>query len=538
MSVTVMETDSERRSSANATACLSPSAGAEAPPGATVGTSAGSDAADTGAEGDDRKARGAGMTAMIAMVARASGQAAVVLVTLVATRALSPADFGVFAIGAALLTLARTMLYTGPFEYLLKAPLDRTRVVSSACLAANGVVALGWLALLGLIGFVSPYVFQGAGVGTLLFALAPSNLVAALAGWLESLMLRSGQVRRYYGVTIAVEVLSAAGAAALLLGGFGLWALVAQVYLRLLLLVAFYSALLPRQPLGWPDRAETGAVLRWSLSRYGSVIVSFLSNYSGDLLLGMAFSPAASGLYRVGNRIVTALADMFNQPAALLMTTALAAANARGERDTKAWVRLALPFAAMAWPALTVLALLADGVAPVVLGPAWAAAGPVVAVFCVARMASLVGTAAMAELIVGDRQGRILAIQSAAALASGGLTLLVVHWGALAAALATATVAICAALALARAAADGRQRPGKGAWPLVRQVVVPLAGALIAALAARTMLGATAQGLHTLPHLVLAAVCAAAGWALGVMLVLPGLRSSLAILASGRRAGG
>lgn len=484
----------------------------------------------------------AGVTALIAMAARASGQAAVVAVTLVATRVLGPADFGVFAIGAALLTLARTMLYTGPFEYLLKAPLDRTGPVAAACLAANLAVALGWIVLLALIGAVSPVLFRGPGVGAILFALCPSNLVAALAGWLESLMLRSGRVRRYYGVTIGVEVLSAGGAVALLLAGCGLWALVAQVYIRLLLLVAFYSLQMPRVRLARFDPAETLAVLRWSVSRYGSVVVGFLSNYSGDLMLGMVFSPAASGLYRVANRIVTALADMFNQPAGLLMTTSLAAARARGERGGGTWPGLLLPFAAIAWPALAVLAILADAVAPVVLGPAWAAAGPVIMVFCLARMAALIGTGATAALIVGDRQGRLLAIQSTAALAGGGLTLLVVHWGALAAASVAAVVAVAAAAALVWSALAEADEPDRGASrpaalvALFWQALVPLAGSVAAAVAARLVLGATAQGLASVPHLALALTLAIAGWGLALLPVLPALRQSLIVLAGQLRA--
>ncbi len=482
--------------------------------------------------------RGAGLTAAIAMIARGSGQGAVVVVTLLATRVLSPADFGVFAIGAALLTLARTMLYTGPFEYLLKAPLERTRQVASACLAANLIVALVWLVLLGVVGVLSPFVFHGAGVGGIVLALAPSNLIAALAGWLESLLLRSGRVRRYYGVTIVVEIFSAAGAAGLLLEGQGLWALVVQVYLRLALLAGLYGLMGPGVTLVKPDRAETAAVLGWSVSRYGSVIVGFLSNYSGDLLLGVVFSPAASGLYRVGNRIVTALADMFNQPAGLLMTTSLAAAHARGEHRGRAWLGLLAPFAALSWPALAVLALTADAVAPVLLGPAWAAAGPVIAVFCVARMASLIGVGATAELVISNRQGRILAIQTAAAVASGSLTLLVVNWGALAAAMVSALVTIAASAVLAWSALDRRaqndpQGSRRGQQPLTC-AILPLSGGVAAVLAARLILGTTGAGLATLPHLGLAIGCAIVGWGLAVVIVLPTLGRSLIVL-SGHR---
>ncbi|MFW1452590.1 hypothetical protein ACEV8N_24345, partial [Vibrio parahaemolyticus] len=70
---------------------------------------------------------------------------------------------------------------------------------------------------------------------------------------------------------------------------------------------------------------------------------------------------------------------------------------------------------------------------------------------------------ATAALIVGDRQGRLLAIQSTAALAGGGLTLLVVHWGALAAASVAAVVAVAAAAALVWSALAEADEPDRGA---------------------------------------------------------------------------
>ena len=211
-----------------------------------------------------RFARAGGGTAVIAMAARVSGQIAMVAVTLVATRKLAPADFGVFAIAGALVMLARTMLYTGPFEYLLKAPVEREDAVSGACLAATLLVASGWVLLLGVLGLAAPVLFKGGGVAPVILALAPSVLFAAVAAIAESLMLRSGAVRRYYAITVGVEVGAGIAAIVLLLAGWGLWALVAQIYVRLALLVLALSShtargLPTRRLLRTTARTERGA---------------------------------------------------------------------------------------------------------------------------------------------------------------------------------------------------------------------------------------------------------------------------------------
>lgn len=382
------------------------------------------------------------------MASRASSQLALVGVTLVATRMLSPSDFGVFAIAAAFVTLTRTMLYTGPFEFLMKAT-DR-EAVAGATLWANVIVALFSAVVLVLIGAASPWVFHNSAVSVLMFALAPSNALAAFASWEEALLLREGNVTRYYTVTVGAECLSAIFAVALLLAGWGLFALAAQIYGRLVLLALAY-----RMMIAWPSRlSATGEgirdVLKWSMGRYGTVIVSFLSNYSGDLLLGIVLSPAATGIYRASNRVVTAISDMFSQPAGLLATTALSARRASGRRSDGLWADLLAGIAAIGWPALLGLAMMSDRLAPLVLGPAWAGAGPVIAVLCLARMAALVTAVCSAALVVEDRQKRVLAIQSAGSLGVAGLTLVLAPFGIVPAAIAASAIAVLVAAVMLR----------------------------------------------------------------------------------------
>ncbi|MEO0032387.1 MAG: hypothetical protein RIS94_2145 [Pseudomonadota bacterium] len=471
------------------------------------------------------------VTAAIAMFARVSSQIALVGVTLVATRMLTPTAFGVFAIAAALLTLARTMLYTGPFEYLLKAPEDGTPHVARACLLVNFVAALAWLVLLGAAGLAAPRIFGSPAVGAVILALAPSNLVAAYTGWLEALLLRSGRLRPYYAITVTVEFVSGIGAALLLVAGCGLWALVAQVYMRLLLFVAVYVLIVRAPSPGWAPPGVAREVLRWSGGRYGSVLVGFLGNYSGDLLLGAVFSPAAAGVYRAGSRIVTALADVFVQPAGLLTATTLSAARARGEARRGAWLRLLALFGAPAFSALALLALLADRLTPIVLGPAWAAAAPVVAIFCVARMAALLTAVASAVLVVEDRQGRLLWVQGVAAVATAGLTIAAASAGAIAAALVTTLVAAVMAAVLLRDAwlcdvptmAESRR-------DALRSAIIPLVGAFGAAGGMTLALRGAGDGVLPLACALAAGV---AGWGLAAWYVGPELRRTLSALADG-----
>jgi len=178
---------------------------------------------------------------------------------------------------------------------------------------------------------------------------------------------------------------------------------------------------------------------------------------------------------------------------------------------------------------------------PLALGPAWAAAGPVVAVFCLARMAGLVTAVASAALVVADRQGRVLAVQTAAAVVTAGLTILAAPLGAMGAAVAATAVAVFAAAVLGVSALRHDEHAALG--EAARLVLLPLAGAFGAAFAADRLAsglaglnGGLQGGLHGLLALALPLACGAAGWLIAAWPVAPALRRAAAMLAEPPRA--
>ncbi len=455
------------------------------------------------------------LSVLSGMLARGSNQLFLIGVTLVATRMLTPADFGVFAIAATFVTLSRTLLYTGPFEYMMKA-VD-LKAVASACLAVTVLMVLFSAAAMGLIALAAPLIFKSQTVAILMLALIPSNAIAAVASWEEAQLLRSGRVQVYYIVTAGVEVISAGVAVALLLSGRGLFSLVAQIYTRLFLLAVIYRMMIAPPPWRWPAFSEIATVGRWSLARYSSTTVGFLSHYSGDLILGAVLSPAATGLYRASNRIVTAASDVFAQPAGLLAGTQLARRFARGAAPDDTFIRLFCGIAIFAWPALALMASLADRLTPLVLGKQWLAAAPVVTIICLARMVELVGTPSSAQLVSYDRQGVVLKNQLIASVSLAVLSLGAARFGVVAVALVNVFVALLSTTLLARAASRlGGVR--RDVW--VRAAVLvgaPTLLTLVAVWVGRILLS---ESLDQRPILFIAAatLCGMGGWLAGVSL--------------------
>jgi O-antigen/teichoic acid export membrane protein len=393
-----------------------------------------------------RSGFGGALNAVIGVFSRGSSQIVTFLLTLVAARYLTPAQFGIFSLAAIATTLIRTLLYSGAFEHLLKA--KDAREESTECLLVNVLVALAASGVV-VVGAVVARLIAGPSVLTdLLLILLPSNLIAAVTGWQESLLLRTSRIRLYYGATLTAEVVAMIVAVLLFNAGAGIWALAGQIYTRNLAILCLYLA------IGRPvlsvrfSRAKMIEVLGWSLHRYGTLLLSFGSTYAADIFLGIFLSPAATGLYRASSRLVTAIADMIGQPTRLIAMTVFSARAARGESSGAVWPGVFAVSALFGWSALAGLAAGAGTFVPLILGPKWAAAVPLVAILCAARAFSVLDSVTGAALVAADHARVLLYRQTVA-----GVTLLitltiVAPFGVIAVTIATAVIALANSLLL------------------------------------------------------------------------------------------
>ncbi len=370
---------------------------------------------------------GGAINALAGLFGRASNQLIALGVVLLAARWLTPESFGAYSIASALVFLTRAMLYSGAFEYILKAPSGEE--ANTECLAINISIAIILGGILCALSFLSKGLFHTAEVGVLLLKMAPSTLLSATANWQESQLLRDGRVKSYYAVTTTAEIAAAVVTITLILLGFGLDALVAQLYTRLFMLTVVYRIL--RRPT-WSDKFSLTRALyvaKWSVARYGSVVVNFLSNYSADILLGVFLSPAATGLYRASHRMVTGVSDLITNPMRLSAMTIFSRRAAEGAESGRLWGRVVAASLFVGWTAVAGLAAIAAQAAPLVLGPRWRAAGPIIAILCLQRACAFVD-GATTPLLVAYGHARVLLIMQLAMAAGGvGLLALVAHRG-------------------------------------------------------------------------------------------------------------
>ena len=455
------------------------------------------------------------LTAACGFLARASTQIATVVVTLVATRYLNPAEFGIFALASIAVTLIRTFLYSGAFEFLLKAPDPRD--CSSESLAVNLLLATGLSGLLAALVIAGSFMFAANAIALVILAMLPSNIVSAITAWREALLLRTGRLQLYYALTTLAELIAMAAAVALLFAGFKVGALVWQVYVRGATMLILYMLAGPGTLSRGFSRVRFMAVLRWSISRYAAVLVGFGSSYSADLFLGIFLSPAATGLYRASSRIVTAVADMFGQPARTIAMALFSARAAAGQRSDTLWPIFFVVTALVGWAALAGLAAVAPLVVPIVLGDQWRAAAALVPILCLARAFSLFDVVASTALVAYDEQRPLFYVQCVAATVGTLLIVVAAPFGIVPATIAVALSALTGSTILANIAL--RRLPGSAASlaSAAPALLAPTIATMIGAFAGRV--GATAAGLSNAQVAIVAISTGIAAWLAALLLI-------------------
>jgi O-antigen/teichoic acid export membrane protein len=384
------------------------------------------------------------LAAITGLSVRAANQVVIFGVTLVAAHFLAPADFGVFAIASAAIALIRTLMYTGAFEYLLKAPPGEE--YPTECFLINIVLAIGLTAGLLVLAPATKWAFGTAEVGRMLIFMAPSNLISAFAAWQESQILRAKRIQAYYVITAISEAVAGLGAVGLLIGHFGLLALVGQVYLRSIVLMMSYLILQKPYWSGSLERHRLVDIFKWSSSRYGSTFVNFMAAYGADFFLGALLSPAATGIYRASNRVVTAVADIFSHPTQILGAAIFSRLSSHRQSPRDIWPRMAGASAFLGWSALAGLAAIADRAVPIVLGAQWSGSGLIIAILCAARALSLVDAVTVPLLVAFDKSRAVFNVQLAVALCSVPLLWFVARFGVAATAAGAVTISACSTL--------------------------------------------------------------------------------------------
>lgn len=325
-----------------------------------------------------RAVRGAAVT-----VAGQAGKIGLqMLSVIVLARLLTPGEYGLIAMVAAIIGVADIFRDFGLSSAAIQAP-TLSRVEQSNLFWVNTALG-GLLALLALAGAPLVAAFYGQPVLTLItMGLAVNFLLNGMATQYRADLNRRMRFRQLATADVTAPALGLAVAIALAAGGAGFWALVAQQVVQvatMLVMVMIGARWLP----GWYKRAvSVRRFLAFGLRLAGSQLIGYIGNNTDTVALGLTVSPAQLGLYNRSYQLVMTPLGQIRGPLNSVAVPVLS----RIQTDEKAFQSyVARGQVAMGYTLVVGLAVVAAAAYPliaVLLGAQWMEAAPILALLAV-----------------------------------------------------------------------------------------------------------------------------------------------------------
>ncbi|MBX3466788.1 MAG: oligosaccharide flippase family protein [Planctomycetes bacterium] len=307
---------------------------------------------------------------------------------LLLARLLVPADFGLVAMAAVVISFLELLSGLGiPAALVQTRELDETTKSSALWAAlAQGV----GLAALGIIA--SPLIADGFGAVELvpiLKALLVGGAITAPLGVLESLFLRGLEFRLVAMRKVLGNVLGGALAIALALAGFGVWALVAgrlMTSAAALILVLMATTWRPRLVFSLSAlRPLTG----FGFGMTGVGLILAVGRQLPAVLIGRLLGSEALGLFNLAQQVILLPLQSIARPMAFVLFPVFSRLREQPEERLATFVRWQFVIVALGITAPALAVALGPLAVDTILGARWEDAGSVVQVMAIPAVARL-----------------------------------------------------------------------------------------------------------------------------------------------------
>jgi O-antigen/teichoic acid export membrane protein len=341
------------------------------------------------------------------LLSQVTAQGSRILVAIVLAHLLTPREFGLAAMALVLtsfagifndLALGSALIQRSSITETDRSTVFWTTVTAGAVLTLLGV----GLAPVAASFFSTPAVaplFAGASALTFLWSLSATQMALLT----REMNFRSLEIRQ-----IGASLFATAAAFAMALVGFGAWTIVGQS-----LCEATAGTLLIWRLSSWRPKFSYSFESLRTLGSFGiktlfSKILGYAIMNTDNLLIGRYLGSIALGVYTVAYNVMVLPAARIAQPIQTVFYTAFARVQHEPARLRRAWLRGTQLISAINVPAFLGLAVVAPDFVPVVLGPRWHSAVPVLQLLSLAGLAQCFQTLDWSVIQAVGRPGRVL----------------------------------------------------------------------------------------------------------------------------------
>ena len=311
----------------------------------------------------------------ITIIAQGSSLVVEFVSTLILARLLTPDDFGIVGMMAAVVGFLGLFRSAG----LDLSTIQRDQVSSrqvSGLFWINVAIGLGLTVVTVLLSPLVSLFFERPELTPIALALASTFTFGALGVQHRALLIR----RMEHGRRLLAEVMATFIAIGLALvgalSGWGHWALVIKIAAIPLLSSTGYWLVCSWRP-SLPKRAVLGDLLTFGGTVTAFNVVTHLARTLDDILIGKLFGGAALGYYRQAYRILMVPLSGFTSPMASVVIPTLSRLQSDPDRYRRASCRILEAILLVCSPLAAFLVGSSGYVVVFLLGDQWSPAGPI-----------------------------------------------------------------------------------------------------------------------------------------------------------------
>ncbi len=318
---------------------------------------------------------------------RVWAQGASAILFLAASVAVSPSQFGEFAIATSIFLALATFVGHGTYEYVMK-ERDSDNAAPTSFFLNMGTASVASIAAFA-ISIVIPHIVASPHIGTMLRLLTPAFFLMGVNSVMESVILKRGEITKVGMASIATETVALGVALAALAAGAGVLALVFQRVTREGMITLVYAVTSRWTPRIAFDVLEAKKAIVFAAAVVTTRFMQTASTALVDVLIGAVLSTADAGLFRFVMRLLTVASDVLYQPFRAAMWVSLSPLQSDHEAFSKTVFKLLEIFGVGLFAAMAGAALIAAPVFHLMFAPEWQRAVPVVYAIALTRLVAL-----------------------------------------------------------------------------------------------------------------------------------------------------
>ncbi len=296
----------------------------------------------------------------------------------VIARWVGPEAYGVFALSWVIVGLVEIVVSAAPVDTLAQRRDLRAGHCNASFLGSFAVALVAWGAIAAGADSIAAWLGGGVLLAAILPARAASLPLSALASVPTALLMREQRFKALAGANVAAGLAASFAGIGAAVGGWGIWSLVAMEIVRQIVLTVLVLRLARWRPSARTRRADAADLVGFNVVTWGAWGLDYADEQLPRILIAASLGTEALGFFALAERLFSQVSHVMMVPAYQVLMPGMARVQTDREVSRRLADSVLRGVAVVANPVFLGVAAIAGLLVPLVFGPDWSAAVPIV----------------------------------------------------------------------------------------------------------------------------------------------------------------